>query len=140
MDHNTEPTLALEHLVNLVQPTHVAAAAETIPAIPLPEKTRGHQRVEVEELGNKELAHGAHFVKLYPGRASNAIGPQTRTRHRSIRVAQAERWESVYVPFPSKAEWEVARWAEKNVGHKQMDSLLSLNAVSPSTMTVASCR
>jgi hypothetical protein len=40
--------------------------------------------------------------------------------------------DDVLGPFKDEAEWELAKWLIKNVGHAQMDTLLKLSIVSQS--------
>ncbi|KAL0562364.1 hypothetical protein V5O48_019723, partial [Marasmius crinis-equi] len=47
-----------------------------------------------------------------------------------IRDDQVLRGDEIYGPFESEAEWELARWLIKNVGHNATEEFLNLPIVS----------
>jgi hypothetical protein len=55
-----------------------------------------------------------------------------KTAFQSIRDDQILRNAEVTGPFKDDAEWELAKWLVKNVGHAQVDALLKLSIVSQS--------
>lgn len=55
-----------------------------------------------------------------------------RTVFQSIRDDQIIKNCGVLGPFKDEAEWELAKWLVKNVGHAQVDTLLKLSIVSQS--------
>jgi hypothetical protein len=55
-----------------------------------------------------------------------------RTVFQTIRDDQTIKNGGVLGPFKDDAEWELAKWLIKNVGHAQVDTLLKLSIVSQS--------
>jgi hypothetical protein len=85
-----------------------------------------------DEFDDEAYARGARYHRPYPGK--NAGEPISNVRQDTpfetrLKEQQAKNLP-IYHPFESMAEWELARWGMKNLGHGQMDSMLELEAVS----------
>jgi hypothetical protein len=109
------------------------------PATPPPSSSRRatvEDCVDEDEISEEAYARGARYVREYPSKRAGVpvVKKRARTNFEKIRRDQRKSGVPVYHPFESMAEWELARWAAKNLGHGQMDSLLALDAVRvPST-------
>lgn len=90
-----------------------------------------HRMGEVEDGGvysRKKVKRLAFPIKdgYKPGHAYG-LG---KTAFQSIRDDQIRKNEEVLGAFKDDAEWELAKWIIRNVGHGQADSLLKLSIVS----------
>lgn len=83
-------------------------------------------------LDDEAYAKGTRYARRHPNhRAGKPIQPKrTGTTFEKKRQEQKRNGLPVYHPFASMAEWELARWAIKHLGHGEMDGMLALDAVS----------
>ena len=70
------------------------------------------------------------YVDTFPEEAyaGASYGP-ARTLFESIRDEQVLRGIEILGPFESDAEWQLAKWLIKNVGHNQAEEFLKLPIV-----------
>lgn len=83
---------------------------------------------DVEDLGEDELARGVRFTQPYEGDAARIL-EESVTDFERLQAEQTESGQAPKSPFQSEAEWGLAKWMMKNLGHGQMDDLLSLDWV-----------
>jgi hypothetical protein len=102
------------------------------PTVPKPRP----RRPTVEDIDEEEFATGARYVRDFPvPRKHPPAGTPLKRAHARTNFERIHRekhtvGEGPYAPFVSKEEWELARWAVRNLGHGQMNSLLELDHVS----------
>jgi hypothetical protein len=69
------------------------------------------------------------YVEPFPGPAGEA-SRQEKTRFEVLQQIQESEGKTLWEPFASRAEWGLAEWLMKNVGHKSTDDYLQLPIVS----------
>ena len=86
------------------------------------------QRPRVEEVPDQDDI-GIEYVEPFPEEAGTSCG-QAQTLFESIHDEQVLRGAEILGPFESEAEWQLAKWLIKNVGHNQAEAFLKLPIVS----------
>jgi hypothetical protein len=131
VDHNSEPeTLDSRPRTPPADDRHpLQEPTQTLPLIK-------HNKPTVEDVDEEEFAQGARYVREFPvprkhvpaGLPLKAI--HARTNFEQVHRRKHTTGEGRYAPFASEKEWELARWAVRNLGHGQINSLLELEHVS----------
>ncbi|KAJ8079817.1 hypothetical protein PM082_016639 [Marasmius tenuissimus] len=82
--------------------------------------------VTVKDVPDEEV-----FIDMFPREkeAGKTFGQGT-TAFQQIRDEQVLRGDEIYGPFEDEAEWELAKWLIKNVGHNATEEFLDLPIVS----------
>ncbi|KAL0565419.1 hypothetical protein V5O48_016604 [Marasmius crinis-equi] len=78
--------------------------------------------VTIEDVPDEEV-----WIEIFPSEkeAGKTFGKGT-TAFQRIRDEQVLRGEEIYGPFENEAEWELAKWLIKNVGHNAIEEFLNL--------------
>ncbi|KAI6161278.1 hypothetical protein EDD17DRAFT_1886951 [Pisolithus thermaeus] len=70
----------------------------------------------------------ARFTEQFIGLAAKILGAQN-TLFESMEAVETAKKESMWAPFRTEGEWELARFLMKNIGQTKMDEFLKLNIV-----------
>jgi hypothetical protein len=96
------------------------------------------RRPRVEEVQDEDDC-GVEYVETFPEEAyAGASHGHARTLFESIRDEQVLRGAEILGPFESDAEWQLAKWLIKNVGHNQAEEFLKLPVVCDNCIVVSS--
>ncbi|KIK11688.1 hypothetical protein PISMIDRAFT_122289, partial [Pisolithus microcarpus 441] len=79
------------------------------------------------------------FTQQYIGVAANILGAQ-KTSFELMEAVETTEKESMWAPFHTEGEWDLARFLMKNVGQTKMDEFLKLNIVRESGVSFESAR
>jgi hypothetical protein len=87
------------------------------------------RRPRVEDILDEDEA-GIEYVEPFPEEAcAGASCGRAWTLFESIRDEQALDGAEMLGPFESDAEWQLAKWLIKNIGHNQAEEFLKLPIV-----------
>ena len=87
--------------------------------------------VTIEEVEDEDAHPMYRSRKPFPReKVAGATFGEARTGFHDIRDDQILKDGEVLGPFASEAEWELAKWLMKNVGHNQVEEFLKLPIVS----------
>ncbi|KAI6017981.1 hypothetical protein BKA83DRAFT_4058579 [Pisolithus microcarpus] len=79
------------------------------------------------------------FTQQYIGVAANILGAR-KTSFELMEAVETTEKESMWAPFHTEGEWDLARFLMKNVGQTKMDEFLKLNIVRESGVSFESAR
>lgn len=82
-----------------------------------------------------EEAGGYRHIKDYPSPAGVGLR-QAETYFERIWREQTQEHKDVWAPYQNIAEWELAEWLARSVGHSQTDEFLKLRIVSSHHHTI----
>ncbi|KIK11594.1 hypothetical protein PISMIDRAFT_19393 [Pisolithus microcarpus 441] len=77
------------------------------------------------------------FTQQYIGVAANILGAR-KTSFELMEAVETTEKESMWAPFHTEGEWDLARFLMKNVGQTKMDEFLKLNIVRESGVSFES--
>ncbi|KAI6101513.1 hypothetical protein EDD16DRAFT_1696818 [Pisolithus croceorrhizus] len=81
----------------------------------------------------------ARFTEQFIGLAAKILGAQN-TLFESMEAVETAKKESMWAPFRTEGEWELARFLMKNIGQTKMDEFLKLNIVRESGVSFENAR
>jgi hypothetical protein len=93
-------------------------------------------KVTMEDVDDEDIAQGVCYVRAFkaPHKHPDPGAPlpdgQAQTTFEKLHEQRKRAGDGLFAPFSSEQEWELARWAVRNLGHGQMNSLLTLEHVS----------
>lgn len=86
------------------------------------------QRASVKEVPDEEMSP-RYAEPCSPSLGAGASYGRKKTTFDIIRDEQVLRGAEIWGPFQNDAEWELAKWLIKNVGHNQAEEFLKLAVV-----------
>ncbi|KIK21722.1 hypothetical protein PISMIDRAFT_82263, partial [Pisolithus microcarpus 441] len=95
------------------------------------------KRAWVEEVVDDIPDHPSEgwFTREFTGVAAKILGSR-QTRFESMEAVETAENESMWAPFRTEGEWELARFLMKNVGQTKMDEFLKLDIIRDRTHTI----
>ena len=114
---NSTPTTVTVHQINVTAPEFDQDAVPPDPQ-------------DIRDQSNKPPQHEGVWDEAFPPdkRAGASIGPG-KTNFETYRDKQIREGAEILGPFENDAEWELAKWLMKNVGHSQAEEFLKLPIV-----------